>query len=169
MLLFFSSTLPFLLIKSSQVSGFLLLVLISGCGGGNSSAQSIPEIPTPTQLPGLLIQIETEDYLVDSVKRGFKDELAKGVVSVPAEYYSSRFTTSYSLEPNVDEHDYVKYDGEYLFLYHQNYITSEKKDILNSITGNTSEFYEALNSDEARYNASSNSKTYSNGGGPYLN
>ena len=95
---------------------FLLLVLISGCGGGNSSAQSIPEIPTPTQLPGLLIQIETEDYLVDSVKRGFKDELAKGVVSVPAEYYSSRFTTSYSLEPNVDEHDYVKYDGEYLYI-----------------------------------------------------
>jgi len=95
---------------------FLLLVLISGCGGENSSAQSIPEIPTPTQLPGLLIQIETEDYLVDSVKRGFKDELAKGVVSVPAEYYSSRFTTSYSLEPNVDEHDYVKYDGEYLYI-----------------------------------------------------
>ena len=72
---------------------FLLVVFISGCGGGSSSPQSIPEIPTPTQLPGLLVQIKTENDLVDSVKRGFKDELALGVVSVPLEYYKSHFTT----------------------------------------------------------------------------
>ncbi len=60
---------------------FLLVVFISGCGGGSSSPQSIPEIPTPTQLPGLLVQIKTENDLVDSVKRGFKDELALGVVT----------------------------------------------------------------------------------------
>jgi len=95
---------------------FLLVVFISGCGGGSSSPQSIPEIPTPTQLPGLLVQIKTENDLVDSVKHGFKDELALGVVSVPLEYYKSHFTTSYTLESNVDEHDYVKYDGEYLYI-----------------------------------------------------
>jgi len=95
---------------------FLLLVFISGCGGGSNSPQSIPEIPTPTQLPGLLVQINTENDLVDSVKRGFKDALAQGVVRVPTEYYSSNFTTSYTFESNVDEHDYVKYDGEYLYI-----------------------------------------------------
>ena len=87
--------------------------LISSCGGGSDSSQPTPEIPPPppTQLPGLLVQIETEDDLVDSVKRGFKHALALGVVRVPAEYYESRFTTTYTLESNVDEHDYVKYDG----------------------------------------------------------
>ena len=92
--------------------------LISSCGGGSDSSQPTPEIPPPppTQLPGLLVQIETEDDLVDSVKRGFKYALALGVVRVPAEYYESRFTTTYTLESNVDEHDYVKYDGEHLYI-----------------------------------------------------
>ena len=79
--------------------------------------------PSPSQVPGLLISVETEEQLLESIRTGFKMALAKNTLSRALtestsgdSQVSGGYTTTYTLEASVDEHDYVKYDGNHLFI-----------------------------------------------------
>jgi hypothetical protein len=102
-----------------------LATLLTACGGG-STATSPDPAPGPHLAPtGLLIPVESNSELVATVQRGFTNTLNNNktrteelMTSAPTEQDSSEssYTTTYTLENNVDEHDAVKYDGEHLFI-----------------------------------------------------
>ena len=109
-------------------------IALSACGGGGNDDQPSPT-PNPEPVDnstGLLIPVESQEQLVQSFRQGF-DELAEEGSQINAEdamvmdspaaetasgdSASSRsFTTTYTLEKSVDEHDAVKYDGNHLFI-----------------------------------------------------
>ena len=109
-------------------------IVLSACGGGGSNNQ-----PTPTPNPqpvdnstGLLIPVESQEQLVQSFRQGFgqlaeessQSETEDAMVmdspvaeTASGDSASSRsFTTTYTLEKSIDEHDAVKYDGNHLFI-----------------------------------------------------
>ena len=99
-----------------------MLIVLSSCGGGGSVMNSV-DPPSPSQVPGLLISVETEEQLLESIRTGFKMALAKNTLSRALteslsgdSQVSGGYTTTYTLEASVDEHDYVKYDGNHLFI-----------------------------------------------------
>jgi uncharacterized secreted protein with C-terminal beta-propeller domain len=111
-----------------KIYAFILIALITvscggggggglGCGGGCDSVN-----PPPTnQVPRLLVSVETDEQLLESIRTGFKEALADNTKSgvlreTVASDSGSSYTTTYTLEKNVDEHDYVKYDGSYLYI-----------------------------------------------------
>ena len=119
--------------KISQFAFIPLTMIIVSCGGGGgSSAPQTTEPPIIQPTPqGLLIEVESQSQLLDRVRQGFTQvatdnvakaatvDMADGVAmdmesSAPAS--SDSFTTTYTLEASVDEHDYVKYDGDHLFI-----------------------------------------------------
>ena len=105
-----------------------LATLLTACGGGGggSTATSPDPAPGPDLAPtGLLIPVESNSELLATVQRGFTNTLNKNIarteelaMTAPTEQDSSEssYTTTYTLENNVDEHDAVKYDGEHLFI-----------------------------------------------------
>ena len=102
-----------------------LATLLTACGGG-STATSPDPAPGPDLAPtGLLIPVESNSELLATVQRGFTNTLNNNIarteelaMTAPTEQDSSEssYTTTYTLENNVDEHDAVKYDGEHLFI-----------------------------------------------------
>ena len=110
----------------------LAMIMASCGGGGGSSAPQTTQPPaTAPVAEGLLIEVESQNQLLERVRQGFTQvatnnvakagtvELGDGVAldaesSAPAS--SDSFTTTYTLEASVDEHDYVKYDGDHLFI-----------------------------------------------------
>ena len=109
-------------------------IVLSACGGGGNDNQ-----PTPTPNPqpvdnstGLLIPVESQEQLVQSFRQGFgqlaeessQSETEDAMVmdspvaeTASGDSASSRsFTTTYTLEKSIDEHDAVKYDGNHLFI-----------------------------------------------------
>jgi uncharacterized secreted protein with C-terminal beta-propeller domain len=105
-----------------------LATLITACGGGggDSTATSPDPAPGPDLAPtGLLIPVQSNSELLATVQRGFTNTLNNNMartedlaMTASAEQDSSKssYTTTYTLENNVDEHDAVKYDGEHLFI-----------------------------------------------------
>ena len=105
-----------------------LATLITACGGGGggSTATSPDPAPGPDLAPtGLLIPVQSNSELLATVQRGFTNTLNNNMartedlaMTASAEQDSSKssYTTTYTLENNVDEHDAVKYDGEHLFI-----------------------------------------------------
>ena len=98
-------------------------VLLS-CGGGGTGTV-VNEQPVPR---GMLIQAETDSEIINSVRQGLttitEGNIAERALSQPAidvtasdtATSSENYTTTYTLEKNVDEHDYVKYDGAHMFI-----------------------------------------------------
>lgn len=113
--------------KTSSFALCFLAALLTACGGGGGSTSTTPDPiagpdPDPT---GLLIPVESDSELLATVKRGFTNivnnnmaRAAELAVAAPTEQDSSAssYTTTYTLEDNVDEHDAVKYNGEHLFI-----------------------------------------------------
>ena len=105
--------------------GFLA-TLLTACGGGGSTATSPDPAPGPDLAPtGLLIPVQSNSELLATVQRGFTNTLNNNMartedlaMTASAEQDSSKssYTTTYTRENNVDEHDAVKYDGEHLFI-----------------------------------------------------
>jgi uncharacterized secreted protein with C-terminal beta-propeller domain len=103
-----------------------LATLLMACGGGGSTATSPDPAPGPDLAPtGLLIPVQSNSELLATVQRGFTNTLNNNMarteelaMTAPTEQDSSEssYTTTYTLENNVDEHDAVKYDGEHLFI-----------------------------------------------------
>ena len=104
-----------------------LATLLTACGGGGGSTATSPDpAPGPDLAPtGLLIPVQSNSELLATVQRGFTNTLNNNVarteelaMTAPTEQDSSEssYTTTYTLENNVDEHDAVKYDGEHLFI-----------------------------------------------------
>lgn len=105
-----------------------LATLLTACGGGGggSTATSPDPAPGPDLAPtGLLIPVQSNSELLATVQRGFTNTLNNNIarteelaMTAPTEQDSSEssYTTTYTLENNVDEHDAVKYDGEHLFI-----------------------------------------------------
>jgi len=105
-----------------------LATLLTACGGGGggSTATSPDPAPGPDLAPtGLLIPVQSNSELLATVQRGFTNTLNNNMarteelaITAPTEQDSSEssYTTTYTLENNVDEHDAVKYDGEHLFI-----------------------------------------------------
>ena len=100
-------------------------IALASCGGGGSDSTA----PNPADEPvanGLLIPVETQEQLVNSFRQGFTQTITEtDLVAVEAplaeavssDSASSRsFTTTYTLERGIDEHDAVKYDGAHLFI-----------------------------------------------------
>ena len=105
-----------------------LATLITACGGGGGDSTATSPDPAlghdlaPT---GLLIPVQSNSELLATVQRGFTNTLNNNMartedlaMTASAEQDSSKssYTTTYTLENNVDEHDAVKYDGEHLFI-----------------------------------------------------
>ena len=105
-----------------------LVMVIAACGGGSSAPQAT-QPPVAVVVPkGLLIEITSQDQLVQSVRQSFTqvtadnmarmnaNEMVIDAVSADSPAADGNYTTTYTLEASVDEHDYVKYDGSHLFI-----------------------------------------------------
>jgi hypothetical protein len=109
-----------LLLKASAL--IVSSVLLCACGGGSDSSPS----PEESDTSGLLIPIEGDAELLNNIQSGMNQtasvsqERLDGDVlflgeSAPIETDTSSgssFTTTYTLEASIDEHDFVKYDGD---------------------------------------------------------
>jgi uncharacterized secreted protein with C-terminal beta-propeller domain len=102
----------------------VMAVITTGCGGGNSNAVA-DATPPPAPPSGLLIAPSSDDELLASVRDGFTQIADNNLLrmadmaSDSAEASTSAdnsFSTTYTLESSVDEHDVVKYDGQHLFI-----------------------------------------------------
>ncbi|MEE3278245.1 MAG: beta-propeller domain-containing protein [Pseudomonadota bacterium] len=111
-----------------RFGALLVALLCTGCGGGGSSAVVTPPVVPPVtgEAPGLLIEVSSDSQLLESIRTGFRTGLAENVqarafaaTSADAESAADgggSYTTTYTLETSVDEHDYVKYDGSHLYI-----------------------------------------------------
>lgn len=107
----------------------MAMAMIS-CGGGGSSAAQINEPDNNAPAPqGLLVPLEGQDQLLETVRDSFTQVAAVNRAGTDSGFLveevvmdsavptsSESFTTTYTLEANVDEHDYVKYNGNHLFI-----------------------------------------------------
>ena len=111
-------------LKSSLMAAAIIfsMLLLSACEGGSSSSSSNDEPDTGS----LLIPVDGDAELLSNVKSGmnqtasvnrerfdgdvlFLDESAPIATDTSSD---SSFTTTYTLEASIDEHDFVKYDGD---------------------------------------------------------
>ena len=109
------------LTRSFKFLPILFLMMALGCGGGNNITYE--DIPTPPPAPpkGLLVFAEDEQQFLDVVSQAvveFGETYinAEERVFAAVEDTGQSYTTTYTLEASVDEHDVVKYDGEHLFI-----------------------------------------------------
>ncbi|MEM9760432.1 MAG: beta-propeller domain-containing protein [Pseudomonadota bacterium] len=99
-----------------------VLLCLSACGGGGNGGVATPDPPPVIVAPtGLLIPPADDDAFVDAFRRSLAVPSGtatggEGVAQPAPGLDASGFTTTYRLEPTVDEHDVVKYDGERLFI-----------------------------------------------------
>jgi len=102
------------------LSGLFLLAL-AGCGSsGNSS-----DTPGPQPPVGLLSAVSDAAAFEASIKAGLtamssSEQLALASAAADAAA-GGNFTGTYTQEPNVDEFDAVRYDGEHLFVAPRRY------------------------------------------------
>lgn len=99
----------------------LCLLVVTSCGGGSEKAEVTP--PPVAVATGLLIPVSDSSVLLDSMRGGFAQIAAANAARMGGQVWeatsvdaSTNFTTTYTLEANVDEHDFVKYDGNHLFI-----------------------------------------------------
>ena len=120
----------------------LFALLLSACGDGrddgredeNTSSSTDDLSNSNVEVRGLLVAVEDDAQLLKNVQDGFNQTAALNVERFNDEIFldaslsedasdsssgsssSSGFTSTYTLEVNIDEHDYVKYDGSHLFI-----------------------------------------------------
>lgn len=107
----------------AQLRGLLCLLVtgaLSSCGPGGPSAPAIQPptaAPKPPDATGLWIQGGEGDGLVQYIAKLSKESAPKNLddqVELRADSSSASFSSTYTLEAAVDEHDIVKYDGSTL-------------------------------------------------------
>ena len=108
------------LIRSFKFLTILFFMVAVGCGGNNITDEDIPA-PPPAPPKGLLVFAEDEQQFLDVVSEAiveFGENYlnAEERVFAGVEDAGQSYTTTYTLEESVDEHDVVKYDGEHLFI-----------------------------------------------------
>ena len=103
------------------------MLLLTACGGGGGGGGGVTDMP-PAGVPeisatGLLVGVETDEALLESFRSGFSRQFplspaeeADLTASPGAPTASEAFTTTYTQETSVDEHDVVKYDGRHLYI-----------------------------------------------------
>ncbi len=105
--------------------GLVLAVpFLVSCGGGSSKAPPAVIVDPQPEARGLLIPLTSSDQLESHIRESFSQaatasERADAVaLAADAEGASSGvgFTTTYTLEASIDEHDVVKYNGNHLFI-----------------------------------------------------
>lgn len=91
-------------------------LILSGCSSG-SSPDSIGD--DPIAVTGLLRPVRDADELEQVLKRSLQETIADGVPSGPVALPTATtgsFSETYVLENGVDELDFVRYDGSYLYI-----------------------------------------------------
>lgn len=92
-----------------------------GCGGGNNITDEDIPAPPPAPPKGLLVFAEDEQQFLDVVSQAVV-EFGENYLNAEERAFAAvedagqSYTTTYTLEASVDEHDVVKYDGEHLFI-----------------------------------------------------
>lgn len=86
---------------------------LGGCGGGTPTSQNPPD---PIDTSGLLRQVSTNDEFEASLKAGLTSIGTISAFDSAAGASRENFTTTYTLEQNVDEFDVVKYDGDHMYI-----------------------------------------------------
>ena len=109
------------LIRSFKFLPMLFLMVSVGCGGGNNITDEDIPAPPPAPPKGLLVFAEDEQQFLDVVSQAiveFGENYlnAEERVFAAVEDTGQSYTTTYTLEASVDEHDVVKYNGEHLFI-----------------------------------------------------
>lgn len=103
----------------------VIAMITTSCGGGGNSTRVADATPSPAPPSGLLIPPSSDDQLLGSVRDGFTQTADKNVLRVAdmagdspevSAVADNSFSTTYTLESSVDEHDVVKYDGKHLFI-----------------------------------------------------
>ena len=93
------------------------------CGGGSSAVTAPPPfVPPPTESTGLWITGSDGDGLAEYIAKLSRESAARSAFGEPvaleatqaADAAGSSFSSTYTLEAEVDEHDIVKYDGSTL-------------------------------------------------------
>ena len=102
-----------------------VVLLLTSCGSGTNNSPQVAESPVPPP-KGLLVSAENDAQFLDvfslSIIEDGEDYLNKrstiptADITGTAEVSGPSFTTTYTLEASVDEHDVVKYDGDHLFI-----------------------------------------------------
>lgn len=100
----------------------LMSLLLTACGSGSSSSSDNNGSRVDAS-QALLVPVENSEQFAEKIQAGLSDGLLETRVAFDAIAMSSTaeanpvgFTTTYTLEPNIDEHDFAKYDGEHLFI-----------------------------------------------------
>ena len=109
------------LTRSFKFLSILFFMMAVGCGGGNNI--TVEDIPAPPPAPpkGLLVFAEDEQQFLDVVSQAVV-EFGENYLNAEERAFAAvedtgqSYTTTYTLEASVDEHDVVKYDGEHLFI-----------------------------------------------------
>jgi uncharacterized secreted protein with C-terminal beta-propeller domain len=97
-------------------------LMLGSCGGGGSASPPLTIVAPQPEVQGLLIPLtsnaELENYMRESFSQAASNSnrLLENTLVADAQPSASGFTTTYTLEASVDEHDAVKYNGEHLFI-----------------------------------------------------
>jgi hypothetical protein len=90
-------------------------LLLQGCGGSGGSDESVDN----PQVSGMLRPVHGADELESSLKQSLARVIAAGVpegpITLPAAS-TADFSNTYTVEAGVDELDYSRYDGRYLYV-----------------------------------------------------
>ena len=97
--------------------------LTVACGGGSSAVTApLPFVPPPTESTGLWITGSDGDGLAEYIAKLSRESAVRNAFGEPvaleatpaADAAGRSFSSTYTLEAEVDEHDIVKYDGSTL-------------------------------------------------------
>ena len=109
------------LTRSFKFLSILFFMMAVGCGGGNNITDEDIPAPPPAPPKGLLVFAEDEQQFLDVVSQAVV-EFGENYLNAEERAFAAvedtgqSYTTTYTLEASVDEHDVVKYNGEHLFI-----------------------------------------------------
>ena len=109
------------LTRSFKFLSILFFMMAVGCGGGNNITDEDIPAPPPAPPKGLLVFAEDEQQFLDVVSQAIV-EFGENYLNAEERAFAAvedtgqSYTTTYTLEASVDEHDVVKYNGEHLFI-----------------------------------------------------
>lgn len=111
------ATLPWMQhLLSPALLGLVLAVGLTACGGSGGGTNP----PPSAKSAGLLAPLDSDAQLLQVVRSGMLKQAGsyRGAYlpNTATQDGSANFSSTYTLEPNVDEFDRVKYDGQHLFV-----------------------------------------------------